>query len=239
MKQTFTTGELAKMCNVSIRTVQYYDKEGIVKPSSLSDGGRRLYTQKELKELRLVCLYKALGLSIDEIRSIMKGKDDYSMLSELLSKQLSNIDEGIENLQRTREKLRAVLQQIDESGEVKIHNLDEMDSLLRKKRNHRKTDIITYVFMACYILLLIAGFPAAAAAGGFAPYVMISIAVILLLSLIYYHQQVNAYICPSCHTKFTIGFFKDMLSLNGWKKGKYLKCPQCGRRGWCKETFPG
>lgn len=42
-KVTFTTGEAAKMCNVSVRTVQYYDKEGIVKPLELAEGGRRIY----------------------------------------------------------------------------------------------------------------------------------------------------------------------------------------------------
>ena len=42
----YTTGELAKLCNVTVRTVQYYDKRGILIPTELSEGGRRLYTEK-------------------------------------------------------------------------------------------------------------------------------------------------------------------------------------------------
>jgi hypothetical protein len=40
----YTTGEIAKLCGVSVRTVQYSDTRGILIPSSLTEGGRRLYT---------------------------------------------------------------------------------------------------------------------------------------------------------------------------------------------------
>ena len=48
MSVFYTTGELAKHCGVSVRTVQYYDGRGILVPSELSEGGRRLYTEKFL-----------------------------------------------------------------------------------------------------------------------------------------------------------------------------------------------
>ncbi len=38
----YTTGELAKLCNVSVRTVQFYDTKNLLKPSEISEGGRRL-----------------------------------------------------------------------------------------------------------------------------------------------------------------------------------------------------
>ena len=43
-----TVGELAKKMGVTIRTLQYYDKEGLLSPSAESEGGRRLYTDKDL-----------------------------------------------------------------------------------------------------------------------------------------------------------------------------------------------
>ena len=43
-----TVGELAKKMNVTVRTLQYYDKEGVLSPSAESEGGRRLYTDKDL-----------------------------------------------------------------------------------------------------------------------------------------------------------------------------------------------
>lgn len=52
-----TVGELAKKMGVTIRTLQYYDKEGLLSPSAESEGGRRLYTDKDL-----VLLHQILSL---------------------------------------------------------------------------------------------------------------------------------------------------------------------------------
>lgn len=238
MSKVYSTGELAKLCNVSSRTIQYYDREGILKPAELNQSGHRVYTEEEVKKLRCICLYKALGFSLEEIKSIVDGKDNFSLLCDLLMRQQKKIDEEMEGLQNKREKISAVLLQIRESGQAKVQNIEEMDQLLIKKRKHKKTDIMTYVFMAGYILFLIAGFPSAISAGGFYPYVMLLAAAIMLLGLVYYHSQVNSYVCPKCKYKFSINFLKDLISPNGLKYGKYLKCPKCGRRGWVKETFP-
>ena len=45
----YTTGELAKLCDVSVRTVQFYDVKDLLKPAELTEGGRRLYTDDDLK----------------------------------------------------------------------------------------------------------------------------------------------------------------------------------------------
>ena len=51
----YTTGEIAKLCGVSVRTVQYYDDRGILVPSELSEGGRRLYSEDDLKRMHIEC----------------------------------------------------------------------------------------------------------------------------------------------------------------------------------------
>ena len=48
----YTTGEIAKLCNISVRTVQYYDSRKLVVPKELSEGGRRLYSEDDLKTLK-------------------------------------------------------------------------------------------------------------------------------------------------------------------------------------------
>ena len=56
-----TVGEAAKKMGVSVRTLQYYDKEGIVSPSAQSEGGRRLYTEKDLIKIHQILSLKSLG----------------------------------------------------------------------------------------------------------------------------------------------------------------------------------
>lgn len=67
----YTTGEIAKLCNVTVRTVQYYDTHGILVPSELSEGGRRLYSEEDVRRLQIISFLRDLGLSIDIISQLL------------------------------------------------------------------------------------------------------------------------------------------------------------------------
>ena len=54
----YTTGELAKACGVTVRTVQFYDQRGILIPSALTEGGRRLYSEDDLKRMKIICFLR-------------------------------------------------------------------------------------------------------------------------------------------------------------------------------------
>ena len=66
----YTTGELAKLCNVTVRTVQYYDKRGILIPTELSEGGRRLYSESDLQRLKVICFLREVNVPIDAISQL-------------------------------------------------------------------------------------------------------------------------------------------------------------------------
>ena len=46
-----TVGEVAKKMDITVRTLQHYDREGVFSPSMISEGGRRLYTDKDIVKL--------------------------------------------------------------------------------------------------------------------------------------------------------------------------------------------
>ena len=48
-----TVGEVAKKMDITVRTLQHYDKEGLLSPSAMSEGGRRLYTDKDIVKLEI------------------------------------------------------------------------------------------------------------------------------------------------------------------------------------------
>ena len=56
----YTTGELAKLCSVTVRTAQYYDTRGILIPSELSEGGRRLYSEDDLRCMKIICFLRVV-----------------------------------------------------------------------------------------------------------------------------------------------------------------------------------
>ena len=67
----YTTGELAKLCGVTVRTVQYYDTRGVLTPAALSEGGRRLYSDGDLRRMRVICFLRELGLPIETVKQIL------------------------------------------------------------------------------------------------------------------------------------------------------------------------
>ena len=69
----YTTGELARACGVSVRTLQFYDAKGLLKPTQTAAGGRRLYDEAQLKMLQLICMYKSLGFSLHDIQHFCKA----------------------------------------------------------------------------------------------------------------------------------------------------------------------
>jgi DNA-binding transcriptional MerR regulator len=83
----YTTGEIAKLCDVSVRTVQYYDTRGILVPSQLSEGGRRLYSEQDLGRMRVICFLRELGISINGIATLLADEHPEQIISLLLDGQ--------------------------------------------------------------------------------------------------------------------------------------------------------
>lgn len=237
MKEYLTTGEIAKLCGVSIRTVQYYDKEGIVKPSCRSENGRRLYSQEDVERFQLVCLYKSIGLSLHEMKHLMKSDHQYEMLVEYLEEKKLHIDQQIKELSDLNQTISVLLDDISMRKSLSITNIQELKHLINQKRNHQKYKKLIYLLLIFYVVIVILSGIVILKTEGMIPVVIVGINIIMLLMLIYLHSQHNAYVCPCCHQKFTVSFIKDMLTIHDHKKGYYLKCPYCHHHSWMKETY--
>ena len=96
----YTTGEIAKLCGVSVRTVQYYDTRSFLVPSELSEGGRRLYSEDDLKRMKIVCFLREAGLPINSISALFAEKNPESIISILLDQQEQVLREEMEEALR-------------------------------------------------------------------------------------------------------------------------------------------
>ncbi|EOS77290.1 hypothetical protein C817_03950 [Dorea sp. 5-2] len=93
-----TVGEVAKKMGVTVRTLQYYDKEGLFSPSAESKGGRRLYTDKDLITLHQIISLKFLGFSLDDIKKRLTSLDTPDDIANALTEQADDIRKEIERL---------------------------------------------------------------------------------------------------------------------------------------------
>lgn len=94
-----TVGEVAKKMGVTVRTLQYYDREGLLSPSAESKGGRRLYTDKDLITLHQIISLKSLGFSLDDIKERLISLETPTDVANALTEQADDIRKKIEQLQ--------------------------------------------------------------------------------------------------------------------------------------------
>ncbi|MCI8694483.1 MAG: MerR family transcriptional regulator [Lachnospiraceae bacterium] len=93
-----TVGEAAKKMGITVRTLQYYDKEGLFSPSAESEGGRRLYTDKDFVTLHQIISLKSLGFSLDDIKRHLISLETPADVANALTKQADDIRGKIEQL---------------------------------------------------------------------------------------------------------------------------------------------
>ncbi len=93
-----TIGEVAKKMGVTVRTLQYYDKEKLLSPSAESEGGRRVYTDKDLIILHQIMSLKSLGFSLDDIKQRLTFLETPADVANALAEQADVIRKQIERL---------------------------------------------------------------------------------------------------------------------------------------------
>ena len=91
--------EVSKLTGVSIRTLQYYDKIGLLKPTKYTESGYRLYDDIALEKLQQILLFREFEFSLKEIKEIISKKDfDKNKALEQQITLLTLKKERLENL---------------------------------------------------------------------------------------------------------------------------------------------
>ncbi len=117
-KLYYSTGEFAKKAKVSIRTIRYYDKQGILKPSFINDTGYRFYSDSDFGKLQKILSLKYLGFSLEEIMDITKNDSDQNYIKQSFQLQLDLVRKKIEHLQLVEQSIQDASKLLDKSGEI-------------------------------------------------------------------------------------------------------------------------
>lgn len=87
-KKHYTAGEIAAISGVSARTIRFYDKKGLLKPSGYTKGGYRLYDREAFLTLQQILMLKYLGFSLNQIQNMVRNEmGDSVKMKERLSRQ--------------------------------------------------------------------------------------------------------------------------------------------------------
>jgi len=126
-----TVGEVAKKVGITVRTLQYYDNEGILKPSAESEGGRRLYTYKEVVRLHQIVFMKQLGLTLEEIRERMHHVNTPTEISAMLMAQAGALRERIVSITHTLDSIEKLNIEILQTNTINWKKYSDILTLVR------------------------------------------------------------------------------------------------------------
>lgn len=235
----YTTGELAKLCGVTVRTVQYYDGRGILSPSALSEGGRRLYSEEDLQKLKVICFLRELDLPISAIGQLLSEEQPQEVIQLLLEQQEKQLREEIRTRRTRLEGVETLRRELGRMDFVGVESIGDVAYLMENKKKLRRIRM----------MMLLVGIPLEIAewltffygwnTGNWIPYLLGLAAVVLgTVWLVYYYYRNVKYICPQCHRIFRPGMW-EMFWARHTPSTRRLTCPECGRKGFCVEVYGG
>lgn len=132
----YTVKKLSELSGVTVRTLHFYEEEGILKPSYYGSNGYRYFEEKELLQLQQILFFKELGFTIRQLKKVI-GKGDFDQLSALHSHRKS--------LHLEREKIGQLLKTIDKTidhleGKKKMKDKEIFDgfniTLVKRAKGH-------------------------------------------------------------------------------------------------------
>ncbi len=135
-EKKLTVGQVAKKLNITVRTIQYYDQIGLVKPSDVTEGGRRLYSLRDYVKLHQIISLKEFGFTLKEIKERIMPADSLEEMDRYLRKQEALIEEEIRRKQVTYKLLHQFRQEMNQLGTVDWEVFVEIIELLRNQDEH-------------------------------------------------------------------------------------------------------
>ena len=233
----YTTGEIAKLCGVSVRTVQYYDTRGILTPSELTEGGRRLYSEDDLKRMKIICFLRDADISINSIGELLSEDDPGSVISVLLEQQEQFLREEVRERQAKLDMLNEMKRELKGVENFSIESIGDIAYVMENKKKMRQL----------HAILLITGLPISIIqwtsvilwifTGIWWPFTLWVLAAIpyAIWATRFYFKRA-AYICPQCHEIFKPKR-KEAIFARHTPTLRKLTCTCCGYQGFCVETY--
>ncbi len=234
---TYTTGELAKLCGVSVRTVQYYHNRRILCPSALSEGGRRLYSEEDLEKLQIICFLREMDFALEDIGRLLSQEQPEKVISLLVEQQEAELRQELRERSERLNKLTQLKRGLKNVESFTLASLGDIAYLMKTQKKRRRMlfamTALGLVMDGIQIGMLLYGIRT----GNWLPLAWGIPTVIALGVFIswYYFRHVD-YICPHCHSRFHPRFWVALWA-GHTPNTRRLTCPDCGKKSYCVETY--
>ncbi|HEY4390696.1 MAG TPA: MerR family transcriptional regulator [Paenibacillus sp.] len=124
MERHWKVGDLAKLTGITVRTLRFYDQIGLFSPSGQTESGHRLYCESDLACLHQILSLKELGLSLEEIKSVLS--DGQISPLEIVNLQMDRINEQIKLQQKLLDQLRHVSKLMQGKEQLTVEDFTDL-----------------------------------------------------------------------------------------------------------------
>lgn len=232
----FSTGELAKAAEVSVRTVQYYDQRGILTPSEVTEGGRRIYHDSDLERLQVICFLRDLDFSINQIKKLLQEENREQVLELLLTDQVESLEKSSKEIEVKLKRARHLQKATAKWRQLSLEDLSDISRLMENQKSWRNLQLKMYgsIILATllYIIaLLIVIYYFKDPRGLF----VVCPAFVIATNLVVFHYRKQfEYLCPNCHKIFDPSS-KEFALAGHTPRTRKLTCPHCHVKTYCLE----
>jgi DNA-binding transcriptional MerR regulator len=117
MDRSMSIGDVARACGVSVDTIRWYEKQGVLAPAQRARNGYRVYSAEAVERVRVVRRAIAVGFSVAELARIFRqraaGKPPCREVRALAARKLDELDARIGELTALRAQLAAIAEDWD------------------------------------------------------------------------------------------------------------------------------
>ena len=232
----FSTGELAKAAEVSVRTVQYYDQRGILTPSEVTEGGRRIYHESDLERLQVICFLRDLDFSIKQIKKLLQEENREQVLELLLTDQIESLEKSSKEIEVKLKRARYLQKVTVKRHQLLLEDLSDISRLMENQKSWRYLQLRVYGSVVLTSLLYLIGLLIVIyyfkdPRGLF----IICPAFLIAINLVVFHYRKQfEYLCPNCHRTFEPSS-KEFALAGHTPRTRKLTCPHCHVKTYCLE----
>lgn len=233
---TYQTGDLAKQYHISVRKIQYYDKQGLLTTVTTGENGRRIFDDESKRDLEIILILKQFGFSLKDIKKIMLQDNKLQTVRTMLQQRAIEVENELKSQQILLKEVREFSEYIGESSDASLEKiLNTQHYVKAKPKLKRVTRPIMYSIVPV-VILQHTSLVASIYMKKWWPFILAMPFLIGYAAYFthYIYQKVT-YICPNCQSTFNPKLLNWMFARHT-PQTRRLSCPHCNQVNNCIAT---
>lgn len=199
-----------------------------------TDIGMHMDNDDDLLKFQLIITLKAIGLSLNSIKSVLESEFSGKILAILLDEQEKLLADEIDERQKQLDMINVIKENIRNKAIIPVNTVLGIEDIMKKRNKVRNKKKLAMIYTGVGIavasgLLFMTWLVASRIWWGLAVYISFAIIGLLIST---FQLKDTEFICPKCDSIFKPSLRQAFFS-TGSHKVRWTTCPECGHRDWC------